>query len=407
MGMTTGDEKLGESRQSRFLLAFVGYLTLVVGATWLVPRNWGPNEVLPALITAKPYVIRIERFLHSAENPELILMGSSLVLKPSVECDRAFEKLALPSDEVEARNFKQGYTKSVHLQRLLQSKVKGSFALVDLGVPSGMADDYYLILQKLKDFNKRPRLIVLGLAPRDFVDNRFTDTKDTVSYELLSCCAPMRKWPRHLPAIFEFVWHVIPPFVTVDGLADAVKAKRFSYRYDLEARLKEPLHWIEDKCTLVLSGQQQANQDANHGALRHNSQPRYFDLAAYDWCYNPPDLDHFRRQTACLEKFVVLARQWKVPLVIVDMPISAENQALISPEVLGSYKQFLLKATKKYNVLLVDAAKLQRYDAQDFADSAHMNASGGHKCFLSLVNAISANSRLCEQLCSVRTIGAM
>jgi hypothetical protein len=52
--------------------------------------------------------------------------------------------------------------------------------------------------------------------------------------------------------------------------------------------------------------------------------------------------------------------------------------------------------------MLVDASSLGGFGDQDFVDSVHLNASGGHKCFECIAKAISQNSLLRAKLCSVQ-----
>src|SRR5262249_32950748 len=182
----------------------VGYFAIIAIFTWLIPKAYRAVDVPPTIIAAKPYIVRVEKYFYSENDPEIILMGSSLVLRPSFESDRLFENLAVPKNEDEARAFKQRYTKVQHLKHLLQSRVHGSFDVINIGIPSCMTSDYYLLFQKLIDFGKRPHLIVLAVAPRDFLDNKFPDPKLTPSVQLMSTCVPVRKWMRHPMAAVAF-----------------------------------------------------------------------------------------------------------------------------------------------------------------------------------------------------------
>lgn len=393
--------KLGGITRSSFVYSLIAYLAILSACTWLIPKGYGPAEVLPGALTAKPYILRIEKFLYSDDNPEIVLLGSSLVLKPSLECDRAFEGLVLPENLVEARRIKQKYTKSAHLQRMLQTQVEGKFDLINLGVPSCMVGDYYLTLKKLKDFGKRPQLIVLGLAPREFLDNSYPDPKQTASYELMSQLSPVHDWARHPLSAVDYVVQLLPPFALLNEIGDSVKVKAFSFRYAIEQKGSEPVHALVATCRQMLLNSL-PRQMQNQVRQTHEKPYRYMDMAAYNWSYNPPNLHHMRRQIRFLDLFVELASKWNLPVVLVDMPITAENQALIEPETLSFYKTVLREIAEKYKVTLVDANNLSGCTSADFLDSVHLNASGGHKCFNCLVNAISTNSLLRAKLCSLK-----
>ncbi len=386
---------------SRFLVALFGYLLCLLIATFGIPEAWLPLEVLPSIITAKPYVLRNEKSLYDREDVQTALIGSSLVLKPSLECDRVFENQKVPLEQAQFRAFKQSYRQSLHLGRLLKAKIKDVGPITNFGVPACMVSDYYLILSKFQDFAKRPQLIVLCV--REFLDNSYPDPKQTASYRLMSNCRPSERWLGHPAAAATFVLHHFLPFAVLSDAIDTVKGRGFSYRYDWENKLKMPVHWLEDRYSGIFLSPGPTMNQCNSDLPKKENKKRYFDLEAYRWCYDPPDLEHFGRQFQYFEKFVNLTNKWKIPLVVVDMPITPENQALISPSVLSLYKQALQANAKKYNFVLVDANKLSACNDLDFVDSTHLNASGGHKCFTCIADTIAHNSQLCEKLCSSKS----
>jgi hypothetical protein len=391
--------KLGGVWQTRSFVSVISYLVIVAIFTWLIPKAFRLVDVPPSVIAAKPYIFRAEKYLYSDEDPEIILMGSSLVLRPSFESDRLFENLAVPKDEEAAREFKHRYTKVQHLRHLLQSCMHRSFDVINLGVPSCMTSDYYLILQKLMDFGKHPHLIVLAVAPRDFLDNKYPDFQQTPSVQLMSTCIPVRKWTRHPMAAVDYCRHFFAPFAWAEKLFDAVTVRSVSTRLDFELNPDGAGHKLVDAYRRSIFKVRAIPPSCEIP----QSAKKYFDLDAYNWCYNPPNMEGLRQQFLYLEKFVTLASRKDIPVVLVDMPLTVENQALIQPSAQKTYKDLLHQLAKNNsNVLMVDANRLSGCTAQDFVDSAHLNGLGGHKCFECIAKAISANSLLRAKLCSVQ-----
>jgi hypothetical protein len=403
MDVTPQAVKLGGLFKSRFFVSVIGFLAIIVSITWWIPKNFLPLAVPPTIIAAKPYAFRAEKYLYSNYDPEIILMGSSLVLRPTFECDKRYEKLVVPKNEEEERAFKHSYTKAEHLRRLLASRIYGSFNIINIGIPNCMGSDYYLILQKLRDFRKHPRLIVLAVAPRDFLDNKFPDPISAPGAQLLSACSPTRKWMRHPKAVADFIEHFFPPCASAENLLDTVTVRAVSCRYDLESNPDGSGHRLVDQCRRLLI---QPIPPVIASATKNTLPParNFIDLAPYNWCYNPPDFERLKQQFLCLEKFVNLASQGNTNVVLVDMPLTVENQALIQQEALKTYKASLRQLAIKYrNVMLVDASRLSGCTDDDFFDSAHLNASGGHKCFECIAKEISQNSSLRAKLCTLQS----
>ncbi|PWT95036.1 MAG: hypothetical protein C5B53_12000 [Candidatus Melainabacteria bacterium] len=392
--------KLGGLVKSRFFVSVIGFLATIALFFWLIPKACRPMEVPPALFAAKPYILRAEKYLYSNSDPEIILMGSSLVLRPSYESDRQFEKLVVPQDEEEARSFKQRYTKAEHLRRLLLERVNGSFDVINIGIPACMSSDYYLILQKLKDFEKHPQVIVLAVAPRDFLDNKYPDPNATPSMQFMSACSPPRKWMRHPKAVPDFIEHFVPPFDWVEKLLDTATVRAGSYRYAFETSPDGAARRLIDQ----LRGALVQPPAAVTTCLTPSPPKKYIDLDVYNWCYNPANLEQLKTQFLYLDKFIALAAHGNIAIVLVDMPITPENQALIAKEALKTYKDELRQLANRHNnVMFVEASRLSGCSGPDFSDSVHLNASGGHKCFECIAKAIGQNSLLRAKLCALQS----
>ena len=79
-------------------MGMVAHATLLAAGTCAVFEELALADVLAMDTQAKPYVLRIEKFLYSKTNPAVIIAGASWVIKPALERDRAFKKLSLFSE---------------------------------------------------------------------------------------------------------------------------------------------------------------------------------------------------------------------------------------------------------------------------------------------------------------------
>jgi len=127
----------------------------------------------------------------------------------------------------------------------------------------------------------------------------------------------------------------------------------------------------------------------------------YQDLWRYRQKYNPPDLTILARQFQCLDEFLFQARRYGVSVIVVDMPLSKENLALLDKNVYSFYLTKLTCLSRKHGASLISPSSEARYDSSDFMDSCHMQASGMHKCLQSIASAIRRDTRAAGKLHSV------
>jgi hypothetical protein len=106
------------------------------------------------------------------------------------------------------------------------------------------------------------------------------------------------------------------------------------------------------------------------------------DLGAYREMYLPVNEELFKKQQASFQKLLQLLRENKIPTVVVDMPLTDANLALLPRKTLSEYKS-CLQNTCTINGARVWSPQLN-LALSDFSDSAHMNASGGKKFFAAL-----------------------
>jgi hypothetical protein len=121
--------------------------------------------------TFRVLVTKLASFLPSREQPEIVLMGSSLVLTPAVRCDDKMEGKTPCYERWYYDRYIPEYTRASYFQKQLNENAGVSVQIKNLGVASSIMSDQYAIFKLMLKEQKRPDLLILGLAPRDFLDN--------------------------------------------------------------------------------------------------------------------------------------------------------------------------------------------------------------------------------------------
>jgi len=95
--------------------------------------------------------------------------------------------------------------------------------------------------------------------------------------------------------------------------------------------------------------------------------------------YLPVNAPLFATQQFYFQKLLALLKDNNVPVIVIDMPLTKENLALLPADTLAKYRDAVQSSCKKFSDhLLRPDFPMSR---ADFEDSAHMNAGGGKKLF--------------------------
>jgi hypothetical protein len=109
--------------------------------------------------------------------------------------------------------------------------------------------------------------------------------------------------------------------------------------------------------------------------------------------YKRPEPSIYQTQFYFLRKLASYCHKEKIELVLVNMPISKANIALLRPEVYQQYLQAIKEFGYNLNFPVIDLCAPSFYVKDDFHDTVHLNAFGGKKFIWSLVEALSKSQR--------------
>jgi hypothetical protein len=277
--------------------------------------------------------------------------------------------------------------RSVYLEECLKKRFPGSknLSCFNFALPGDLVSDDYMVVRGLFHGQHRPRYVMLGISLRDFIDNavncpgttppfrylkRFTDIDDLVDL------AMPRYWQRidyHIGKFF-YLWdkkldlQVLLDHASKQILTPVLKSISLpSLLNDLDYRRHVP----SDLHSEVEEGM----------AIVKPRLPYSFDLNFADYrrrCGSAND-GMFRIQTTFLRKLVDLCNQGHIQLIIVNMPLTKENVAIMPN---GCYEHYLAVAqsiAKAGGVKFLDLNADQNFLHGDFYDTAHMNSAGGKK----------------------------
>lgn len=325
----------------------------------------------------KPYVSKLSRYLNSQEDPDILLLGSSLFLFPSARCDDRMLGKPLCYDEWYMKQFVNDYDKSLYLEK--QFKEAGlNPSIKNLAISSSLLSDQSAFFKTLTEAGKHPKLIVCGLAPRDFLDGTVRQSITPTQLLLIEYRA------NHNDSFaIDF---------SLDGLDQA--------RTNITHHIEKSLGRVKSIATRLLNSI--ANRSETSQLVRMNTAARpniMKDLVTYKKIYASNAEVMLAGQTEHLRKLLDCATEHGVKVVLVNMPLTNENKSLIDSKVYDKYVSTIRDAAAAHKMVFVDIGSKSTFDSKtDFEDSCHLGVEGGQKLFKTIVAAISQEPTLVEAL---------
>jgi hypothetical protein len=340
---------------------------------------------------------------------EVVLLGSSLVVAPCLQSESAFQ--AKPLERFRERrltSFEQ-YLKvalgqngqTARVAQAIPSTEIRSYLLASGGAMA--SDAYFMEKNVLLDApdSGRHLAIIYGIGPRDFQDNLFPRVDSSAIFQVLGRL-------DDLPTVFKS-----EPKITFDQGGSIFMGRLSSlmrYRGDLmrvfAVRTKRTIEKLvpgivfeKYSDSLVLKRQKDGlfPEEAQgtplvypNLAIDHND----WKKTNYEYIrrYNPIDQDKSQIQFAYFERFLKLASDHHLNVLVVNMPISTANRGVIPPGFYDRYLATTKEMCKKYGADYSDFNVSPWSQNKNFIDSVHLTPQVSQAFMRNLAKAAASSS---------------
>ncbi|CAN5215753.1 hypothetical protein BH10CYA1_BH10CYA1_43990 [soil metagenome] len=368
---------IGGARYLSYALIAVAALVLLdVGARlsyplWNIDRFDSPN---------KSWIWwAVSDFHKQSPTPDVVLLGSSLMLEAINSGDATY--LHKP------QNVSLHHTSSC-LQDDLAAKLGYKPRTFSFAIAGQMASDAYAISSTLLNGKSKPTTIVYGIAPRDFMDNTLTNVTTTETFRYLSRVGDLSKTiAAARPSFFEVLDHwfenvsfiykhrvdlaCIQQYAAKSVLNSIGYHNLDTYRVPFELRRIALREMVEDM----------ASNETMVCPYGNPPVPYLDNLAEYRQRYAHMNAKMFKSQLGYLEQLLQYGKEQNINVVLVNMPLTADNVATMPPGFYQNYLSQIVGMAGKYNSKLIDMNIPGMFNRGYFADSAHLNGLGGMRFF--------------------------
>ncbi len=393
-----------------FVTALAVFLTLNLGLALSRPLVPLKASELPNRASWEcQRALRFQRDSATA-TPDVVLFGSSLMMIPTTCAEADFQgKIIDPVLEPYSNK----------LSQLLKSRGRAFQRCFNFAMPGAVISDHYLVSKALFKENQRPRLVVLGITLRDFMDCGVDSVAATPAYNYFHRYLSEAELDELVKTGQGGAWqnrdYLVNKWLYIYGrrleLQKLVQTAASRTTTDALQALKLPMAAkpalsYEELCKPRENSlkNQKDNIDAlmaaqevkpgNFLILPNMQLPWQDNTREYKKRFAHKNEAVFKGQMACLDKLLALNESLGIETLIVNMPVTPMNMKLMPR---GSYERYnaalnTVAQTRQVKVLDLNGS----FDMSCFRDTVHMNGKGGAALLNSIAAALSEDKR--EQL---------
>ncbi|RTL34886.1 MAG: DUF1574 domain-containing protein [Candidatus Melainabacteria bacterium] len=350
-------------------------------------------------------ISKLPGMLKAKDAPDVLLLGASGIVIPSVRCDDQFHQRPSRYDEQFMKSDIWKYAKSDYLADLLSHQLHKDVTIDNTGSGGCIMSDQYIVLKKYLDAGKRPEFVLITTGPKDFYDNLKPSIDKTPIYTELADL-PIRltdivqgncKIDSSVPEMSESLLRALSKFYFFrEDYRGFLARKTSELTGHPESLEKTPENLAAQKAT--------AGKDSAALASAKKAEPiRYIpntnqDIKRFRKIYLPINKTQFDQQMAYLQKTIELAKSNGIAVQICFMPLAEEHKNILKPDAWDTYKKRVTEMAAKEDVACLDPQEEIGFEPDDFEDSAHLNKVGGKKFFNYLTEKICSDQKVAASI---------
>ncbi len=335
---------------------------------------------------------RTQSYLAAPKAPDVVLLGSSLVMIPTPMLDADY--LNKPFDCVH-------HDHSIYMQdRLADLLGPKNLSCINFGLPGGMISDDYMVARYLLNNERKPKVVVLGITLRDFIEHhvqypatshpyryfsQFMDVADIVDI------AMPQIWQRA-----DYLWGrnfvLWGKRLQMQAIADEVSKKAIAPLQSTQVAVNPVTDAERNK---TLAAKLKAIAEEGEFMMEPHKLALFEDNTnEYRSRFRGDKRELFNAETAFLARLLKLLRDRNIEVLVANMPLMPANMSVMPPGMYDQYIAITKKLAAEHNCKFLDLNDSTKFVVSDFRDTAHMNGNGGKKFIDSINMAILQDATL-------------
>ncbi len=327
-------------------------------------------------------------YLSEPSTPEVLLFGSSQ-LGGLQAADAKF--LRTPQDYVLDHKC---VSVAQHLKE--QNILANCFSI---GIVGSMISDHYMISRVLFSPDHKPKVMVVTVSPRDFIDGYLASVTSTEVFKWFSPYLTNAVISENFLSdpVEKLSWYTtsgLPlrkAFRNTHTEIDSAEPN-FEQSENTWHRVEQDplLNTTKDVLTNLKPGQ----------CIVSPEMPEFFldNSSDYKKRYSKPSGAMYDHQTSCFNRMMAEAKARGIGVLVIGMPLDCTNWALLPDSFWNDYRNRLQTACTNNGATFIDLSHDSEFGRGDFVDGVHLSARGGWKVAKRIAKTIADTPNLAAAL---------
>jgi hypothetical protein len=377
----------------RLLSSFVVAAVLFLLANLILVSNYVPqarhldraavdpkNVDHPVQKQAKSWSYWVAKgYIEQNRAPDVVLFGSSQ-MGSAIACADAQLRESL----VDTVTHKELWSLESELTKQLSGRPVRVF---NASIPGCMISDVDLMSKVLfRDSGMKPKVVVLGIAPRDFLDNTLTSPSGTEPWHFFSQFVPTYEWPAQaFPDFFANLdWQVNQH--TMRELAPLAQALLGTTHVDEQQALEGKKSDTPLAAVLGTLGEVKAGQ----WIVPANIPPMWKDNSAeYKNRFRDSRHPIYKTERQFFKAFLARMKKEEIQVIVVGMPSLPVNRALLPDRFWARFHNDMATACGENTAVYLPLYSDPEFEIADYLDTVHLDATGGLKLFARIASVMA------------------
>jgi hypothetical protein len=307
--------------------------------------------------------LAVNGFNDLKQRPTVVLLGSSLIMQPFWAMDVDLNK-KIPDIF--------HYHSSIAFERKLAADGAPNQRIYNFAIFGQMISDAYIYVNEYLKGDKKPDVLMFGIAPRDFYDGDLPSPTATFTF-------------KRLVGLDNFAQYADSYFPSWQDKADWL-ASHVCYFYGKRWRLQHETGRVVGLAydNLGIPNDEQAPPAPagnNAGFMLNGSTDERWSNSAKEYRKRYHDIGNkdLSIQEGFFRKILDVCGQRHIKVVLVNMPLSEKNRSILPPGFYDKFRNTIAELAHRPGVKFIDLGPSPAFQDTDFWDTAHLNNLGGHK----------------------------
>ena len=323
------------------------------------------------------------KWMEEKQTPDVVLFGSSQM--GSALCAADAQQLFQVIDSLTHRH---AATMEQYLAQLTGKPV----SVFSLASPGAMCSDAFMASKALFDEKHAPKVVVLSLAPRDFIDN-------TMPYPAVT--EPFKFYSHYVNPGKLTAAAYLEPMSWLQLAMDSVPFRKLGNYIQTACFVSDanntPSQTAANTALAAVLGGGEAVP--NKWLVPANIPPMWVDNSKeYLRRFKDPHPPVYKSELAFFDRFLTEMQARGIKVLVVAMPSLPMNRALLPDTFWSEFRSKLSGDSAAHGARWMDLTNDAAFTKTDYLDTVHLNAAGGAKLFKKLSDRLLSEQELAAAL---------